>query len=500
MTDKPAAFQAYLLPGAWPYWPLTPLTGAPTPDGDPWHSASAPTAAVANGGLLGSLGAPSSGLLGSLAGPLADVATAPPTSIGGFVAQPLPTMPPPFLPAQPPIPWSQDQRPSAEAPYDPEASYLPAPANPSDHARPWDNVDTATPSASKEPLRKPSPPFYGPGDVLMPPPEPAAPEPPKDFRAWLRDALSDENARYYLGPHLFEALRKLHALTQLLPGSGMVQSMQDSSRASEEAEAGNYGKAAAHLGMGTVNAVLDWLPSAKLALIAGPMAKTFPKRHVPVAEEMEEAGRSAAQIWQLPGLERNAPGTWTFEIPDKGYHVRADWGHQLRQKTDPIRESIAPLFEHHVHPGLQEAYPILSRYKSQLIIGPGQKMEGLTNFNKKLVQVRAPNEWLARFVGIHELQHLIDWLEKNPPGGAPRQFIELGFSERQAYDLYRRLVGEVVGENATRRLGMSDNVRRASPPQSTERIQRHRQINLHDDRWWEALFGENAVPPWLIGK
>ena len=40
----------------------------------------------------------------------------------------------------------------------------------------------------------PSVPFYGPGDVLMPRPQPAAPEPPKDFRTWLQDALSDETS------------------------------------------------------------------------------------------------------------------------------------------------------------------------------------------------------------------------------------------------------------------------------------------------------------------
>ena len=276
MTDKPAGFQAYLPPGAWPYWPLTPPTGATTPDGDPWPSGSAPMAAVANSGLLGSLGATSGGLLGSLAWPLADTATTPPAAIGGPVSQRLPTTPPLFLAAQPLMAWGQDQRSSTEAGYDAETPYLPEPANSSDNARSRDGVGTATPSAPQEPPRKPSPPFYGPRDVLMPPPEPAAPEPPKDFRSWLRDALSDENTRYYLGPHLFEALRKLHALTQLLPGSGMVQSMQDSSRAGDEAQAGNYGKAASHVGIGTLNAALDWLPPAKLALIGGTMAKTFP--------------------------------------------------------------------------------------------------------------------------------------------------------------------------------------------------------------------------------
>lgn len=510
MTDKPVAFQAYLAPGAWPYWPLTPLRGAPTPDGDPWPSASAPTAPVANGGLLGNLGTPSGGLLGGLARPLTDAATAPPTSIGGFVAQPLPTMPP-FLPAHPPFNWEQDQQLSGEAAYDPEAPFRLAPANPRDHARAWDNVGTANPKAPYEPPRKPSPPFYGPGDVLMPPPEPAPPEPPKDFRTRLLDALSDENTRYYAGPHLFEALRKLHALAQLLPGSGMVQSMQDSLRASEEAQARHYGNAAAHLGMGTLNAALDWLPPAKLALILGVGAKTFPRHKVPNAEKMEAAGISANEIWNSPRLERNSSGTstsprlernasgaWTSEISDKEYHVRHNSANAVR--TGERLESVAPLFEHHVHPGLQMAYPELSGWRSLLITGPHEKEFGSTTFKKKLVEVRAPDLDKARYVGIHELQHLIDWLEKHAPGGAPKQFTEMGFPEWQAYELYRRLVGEVVARNAERRLLMSDDTRRLTPPRLTERIPRHQQINLHDDRWWQALFGENAVPPWLIGK
>jgi hypothetical protein len=91
-------------------------------------------------------------------------------------------------------------------------------------------------------------------------------------------------------------MKKLHALTQLLPGSGTVQSSQDTLRASEEAQAGNYGKAAAHLGMGTVNMALDWLPPAKLAIIGGTMAKTFPWNKLPAAMEMEAAGRSADEF------------------------------------------------------------------------------------------------------------------------------------------------------------------------------------------------------------
>jgi hypothetical protein len=433
VKDKFAAPPAYLPLGAWPYWPPNPVTGASTPDGDPWPSASAPTAAVSNAGLLGNLVARSGGLLGSLAGPLADAATARPT-INGLVAQPLPTTPSLFLPGQPLIVGRQDQRPSTEVAYDPEASHLAVPTSASDHAGPRDGVGPTTPNAPEEPPRKPSPPFYGPGGALMPPSEPAAPEPPKDFRAWLGSALSDENIRYYLGPHLFEALRKLHALTQLLPGSGTLQSTQDSSRASEEAQAGNYGKAATHLGMGTVNTALDWLPSSKLALIGGTIAKTFPWRKLPTAIEMEAAGRSADDIWRSTGLERDAAGNWIFEISDKGYYIRPN--------PDTSTASVAPLYEQYVHPGMQKAYPRLSNWRSRLIINPLDERRGSTVFKDRLVQVQA-----------------------------------------RGLEGARNAVGEVVGRNAQRRLHLSDHDRSLWSPRATEDIPRNRQINLFDDDW-----------------
>jgi hypothetical protein len=307
----------------------------------------------------------------------------------------------------------------------------------------------------------------------MPPPEPAAPEPPKDFRTWLRDVLSDQNTRYYAGPHLFEALRKLHALTQLLPGSGMVQSMQNSSRAGEEAQTGNYGKAAAHVGMGTLNAALDWLPPAKLAILGGIMAKTFPWKKLPTAMEMETARKAADEIWRATGLERNAAGDWTFEIPDKGYYVG------LNSQKPGVQ--VAPLYEHYVHPGMQEAYPAFSNWRSRLAINPDGKRGGATNFQKGLVKLQARGLEGARNMGIHELQHLIGKLERHPPGGSPKQFMDLGIPKEDAEDLYWRLVGEVVGRNAQYRLHLSDHQRSRRPPQATESVPRSRQINLFDN-------------------
>ena len=228
------------------------------------------------------------------------------------------------------------------------------------------------------PPAKPRPPLYGPGDVLLPPPEPEPPPPPQDLRTWLRDALSDKNVRYYAGPHLYEALLKLHALTQLLPGSGTVQSTQDASLAGEEAKAGNYDKAAAHLGLGTANAALDWLPPAKLALIGGTMARTFPWNKLPTAMKMEAAGKSGEEIWRATGLERAADGRWNFEIPDKGYQVNPNVGERVKSMT------VAPLYEHHAHPGMQAAYPGLSDWQSRLRVDPVEKcMARLTLAQKR---------------------------------------------------------------------------------------------------------------------
>jgi hypothetical protein len=328
-----------------------------------------------------------------------------------------------------------------------------------------------------QPPSKPSVPFYGPGDVLLPPPEPAPPEPPRDFRAWLRGVLSDQNVRYYAGPHLYDALRKLHALTQLLPGSGTVQSTQDASRAGEEAQAGHYGKAAAHMGMGTVNAALDWLPPAKLALLGSIMARTFPWDRLPTALDMEAAGRSAKQIWREAGLERDAVGNWLFGIPDKGYRIRTRAG----EPTIWPPLTHAPLYEHHDHPGMREAYPQLADIQSFLSVGSLERPRGRSTPN--WLVVRAPDLGEARSVGIHELQHLIGDLENLPPGGAPSDFRRLGFSPQEAFDRYWKLIGEVVSRNAQHRLRMPERLRKLRPPSATEDVPRDQQINLYDDRW-----------------
>src|SRR5262249_58223887 len=120
----------------------------------------------------------------------------------------------------------------------------------------------------------------------------------------------------------------------------------------------------------------------------------------------------------------------------------------------------------------------------ELAIGLGhqstRKSARLDRRQQKRLAVHAPTlEW-ARKVGIHELKHVIDRIEKHPPGGSPDQFMKLGIPEQEACDLYNRLVGEVAARNAQKRLDWGDIIRRYRRPATTEDVPRHQQINLYD--------------------
>ena len=316
--------------------------------------------------------------------------------------------------------------------------------------------------------------WYYPGAQL----DPTPPAPPKDFRTRLREALSDENVRHYAGPGFYDALQKFAPLARLLPGSGTVQSTEDGARAGEEFESGNYGQAAGHLGMGMGNAALDWFPPAKFALLAGMNATTFPWLRLPIAESMEKAGRSIDEIWRATGLERDVAGNWRFEISDRGYRVNPKAG---ILNEDGFR--VGPLFEQQIHPGAQAGYPGLAEALSAIFFDPQATARG--GFKPGHVNLEGPTRRALRITGIHELQHMIDYLEGFARGGSPLEFFKPGVSWEAAKELYKRLAGEVVARNAQRRLDMGELRRQRRSPLRTEKIPRDQQII----RPYSDLFG-----------
>jgi hypothetical protein len=307
---------------------------------------------------------------------------------------------------------------------------------------------------------------------------PAAPVPPATFAAWLRNVLSDRNVRYYAGPGFYQALQKVAALAQLLPGSGTVQSTQDGAEAGQELEAGNYGKAAAHLGLGAVNAGLDWLPGGKvLAIPLGMGARTFPRARVKIAEEMEAAGYTAPQVVRETGLYRGKEGKWRFEASDADYRVRPDVG-----VLDQEGYRVAPLFEQLVHPVLKEAYPQFANITSRIKIDPSQRRpDGGFNPLTNTIRIIARNAEEAEKIGIHELVHLIQRHEGFARGGHFMEFVRAGVELPEALQRYKQLAGEIEALNAEKRLRWSDVQRRAKPFPETEDLPRDQQIIRYFD-------------------
>ena len=221
---------------------------------------------------------------------------------------------------------------------------------------------------------------------------------------------------------------------------------------------------------GVVNAGLDWLPAGKqLAILGGVTAKTFPWAKLKIAEAMEKAGKSVDEIWRATGLERGADNFWRFEISDRGYRVKPNVG-----VLDNEGFRVAPLYEQQVHPGLQAAYPNLAGAQSKIRIDPRGPELGF--FQPGSISVEAPIRSVIKSKSIHELQHMIDDLEGYALGGNLLEFMKPGISWREAYELYRRLAGEVAARNAKSRLYESELQRQRKSPLRTEDIPRDRQI------------------------
>lgn len=398
-----------------------------------------------------------------------------------YSAMPMPSAPSSTSPsAPPPSSWDPSSPSLWHRPVGTDAVFPMPPAQKAGEpsTEPRSNEEVMSSDARNLLPARPRVPFYGPGDVLLPEPEPAAAAPPMDFRTRLRDALSDANVRYYAGPGFYEAIQKLHALTQLLPGSGTTQSMDDGAQAGQALDRGDYFKAAGHLGMGTVNLGLDWLPGGKvLAIPIGAAAKSFPRARVKIAEELEDAGQSVSQVARETGLHRGKEGKWRFEASDAGYHVRPEIG-----ALDAEGYRVAPLFEHHVHPALQEAYPQFAGIKSRLKIDPSQNPTGAFDPRTNTLTVRAGNIKEAEEVGIHELVHPIQEYEGHARGGGVGTIIRSvlkGMSWDDAIKNYARLAGEAEAANAAKRLRWSDEQRRAQPFPETEWPPREHQT-VHD--------------------
>jgi len=205
-------------------------------------------------------------------------------------------------------------------------------------------------------------------------------------------------------------------------------------------------------------------PAAAVAGAAKPIAAIFiagtgirlAKREM--AEAMETAGRSAREIWDALQMVRRH-GEWVEQISDAGFRVVP----RGRDKS---------LFEHYVHPSLQEALPGLEKVQSHLRIRPSMEPKGYFEYapgKPGKVWVRAPDLRTAEEVAIEEIQHAVQHHVGLPRGGTWPAFVNKGMSDANAQYEYWRLAGEAQARDAAYRLRMSEQERLARPPWTTER-------------------------------
>jgi hypothetical protein len=118
----------------------------------------------------------------------------------------------------------------------------------------------------------------------------------------------------------------------------------------------------------------------------------------------------------------------------------------------------------------------LAEVESRIRINPDQLRRG-GEFAPGMIRIEAPIDSVARWLGVHELDHLVGHLERFPRGGAPLEFLKPGVPWEQAVSQYKKLAGEVSARDAQYRLlSLSEKQRRMKSPPSTQEIPWDQQI------------------------
>lgn len=212
-----------------------------------------------------------------------------------------------------------------------------------------------------------------------------------------------------------------------LPGdvaTGKVDPMSDASigRAFELAGAMVFGPApiAAKAADGT------------LGSFAGVKSRTINKKLLEEANMMREDGATADQIWNSTGFFKGADGRWRYEIPDHNMKIKRKipTSDQIRNLS-PIyvkANFLAPHTEYKLsevidHPELFKAYPQLKDVDVKFDPRFSGAQADKSNGTITLGTANDPGTLL------HEVQHMVQFLEKFNAGGAPAEHFRLRFED-----------------------------------------------------------------------
>lgn len=261
--------------------------------------------------------------------------------------------------------------------------------------------------------------------------------------------------------------------------------------------------------------------SALIGMFAGPSAKTADLGALKMAQEMAQAGASRDDIWNKTGWFQGVDKKWRFEIPDNTSFYRAldpkdgdtvgrQLAHQQLFAAYPEMENIQhfAINPRAVTGGMQQGeyrtgYDPTNRAHDQILLGGPNKsstilhelqhavqnQEGFARggnttalqkntpaweiYQERLAAMRNPLtlEQYAKFAGFDNVDDAaksykgyLKQIKKIDPV-ADRAAQEYGVE-----NAYRRLAGEVEARNVQKRLDMTPQERKASPPWMTQDV------------------------------
>lgn len=217
-------------------------------------------------------------------------------------------------------------------------------------------------------------------------------------------------------------------------------------------------------------------------IFGGKLAKGADLKALAEAERMRNNGLHPDDVFGDTGWFRGpADGKWRFEIPDNKSSLK----YMPTSQGDTATGSVGGLMD---HSALYKNYPQLALDPMSLTKDSGFPTgNGLYENANNMVHVIAPNEPIARSVGLHELQHGVQKIEGFSPGTNPSYYayqIEQGLKKNpalmqgydfdtikdQAYDLYHKTAGEVEARNVQKRGDYSPQQRNDVPPWYTQDV------------------------------
>lgn len=204
------------------------------------------------------------------------------------------------------------------------------------------------------------------------------------------------------------------------------------------------------LGMGLIDGAL--------ALWVGPNAKTWDEQAYLAAAQMKADGANSEAIRQQTGIWWGPDGRPRMEIDDSQSKVSEGSG------------ILGKVLDHEV---LYQAYPDMREMPAE-VQGAGFFDESLSGHYQppahgigEMITVKA-SEDQRRLGIIHEAQHAIQQREGFAQGGVPGKASVFDVqTNRDLWEMYRRIMGEAEARAAAERVGLDAKQRRIRPPEQS---------------------------------